>query len=248
MYQEIDLPGVGTLWRSAAREAAAVIPADGCADIILRDDALVVAGPSTRSIVAAGSNQGETLGLRFAPGMAGSALGIRPSEIRNSVVSAEDVLSAELRESSAALLREVWGVPSRDVSVAGERAAVHLRLRRGFTPDGVGQRGRSDDHRWIGAAQAAARRGDSAAALASLLGYSERQLQRRMVAQFGYGYAALRRVVRAAHAQSLIREGMPLAGAASLSGFSDQAHLTREFRELVGQTPSEFATRARDGR
>lgn len=247
MYQEIDLPGIGTLWRSTASETPAVIPADGCADIILRDDALVVAGPSTRSIVAAGPASSETRGLRFPPGMASTALGIVPGEVRNRVVAAEDVLSAQLRASSAAFLRDAWADPTSGAQAASARSEGYARRRQGFTPGNVQLLGRSEDHRWVDAARAAAHRGDSAATLAALLGYSERQLQRRMVAQFGYGYAVLRRVVRAGHAQSLIRAGAPLAGAASLSGFSDQAHLTREFRELVGQTPSEFAARAHTG-
>ena len=42
-------------------------------------------------------------------------------------------------------------------------------------------------------------------------------------------------------AKSLLRQGSPLANTAYSTGFVDQAHLTRRFKQLVGVTPGEFA-------
>lgn len=47
MYREAVIPGLGTLWASDPSGAVSRIPADGCADIILRDDELIVAGPAS---------------------------------------------------------------------------------------------------------------------------------------------------------------------------------------------------------
>ena len=50
-------------------------------------------------------------------------------------------------------------------------------------------------------------------------------------------YVSLRRV---RHAQALLRQGAPLALAASESGFCDQSHLSRRFKRLCGMTPGEY--------
>ncbi|MCW3099951.1 MAG: AraC family transcriptional regulator [Chthonomonadaceae bacterium] len=42
----------------------------------------------------------------------------------------------------------------------------------------------------------------------------------------------------------IARDGLPLADAAHLVGFSDQSHFTRKFKRLVGTTPHVFATDA----
>jgi len=50
-------------------------------------------------------------------------------------------------------------------------------------------------------------------------------------------YVSLRRV---RHAQALLRQGAPLALAASESGFCDQSHLSRRFKRLCGMTPGQY--------
>jgi AraC-like DNA-binding protein len=43
-----------------------------------------------------------------------------------------------------------------------------------------------------------------------------------------------------AAAQQAISSGASLAEAAGLAGFSDQSHMSREFRRTYGMTPGEF--------
>ena len=72
------------------------------------------------------------------------------------------------------------------------------------------------------------------------LGLSERQLHRRCVAAVGYGPVLLRRVLRFRRFVSRIDAGGAsgdLAGLAAEAGYADQAHLTRESRELAGLPP-----------
>lgn len=45
---------------------------------------------------------------------------------------------------------------------------------------------------------------------------------------------------RVRHAQALLRQGAPLALAASESGFCDQSHLSRRFKRLCGMTPGQY--------
>ncbi|MEU4665925.1 helix-turn-helix domain-containing protein, partial [Micromonospora chalcea] len=65
-----------------------------------------------------------------------------------------------------------------------------------------------------------------------------RALHRRSLTLFGYGPKTLARILRMRRALDLARAGAPLAEVAARSGYADQAHLTREVRELAGLPPS----------
>ncbi len=45
---------------------------------------------------------------------------------------------------------------------------------------------------------------------------------------------------RVRHAQTLLRQGMPLASVASAVGFCDQSHLSRRFKHLCSMTPGQY--------
>jgi AraC-like DNA-binding protein len=70
--------------------------------------------------------------------------------------------------------------------------------------------------------------------LAWSLGLSARQLHRRSLAAFGYGPKVLHRVLRFDRAVKLAWGGVPFADIAHRTGYADQAHLSREVRELAG--------------
>jgi len=215
----------------------AVLPADGCADLILLDDELIVAGPSTRALLTRGS-AGGAVGVRFAPGLAGRSLGIDPGEIRDRGVSATDVLSRDLRRRAESALRRLAGNAD---PIANGRAADAMRSLTLPAELGIEfDRAQLMTARMV---RAAAGRGHSAEQTAELLGYSVRQFRRRMSSAFGYGYAELRRVSRVHRALAAIRSGASLSEAAQLGGFSDQPHLTREFRVIAGATPAQFSGR-----
>ena len=74
--------------------------------------------------------------------------------------------------------------------------------------------------------------------------YSERQLHRRCVAAVGYGPVLLRRVLRFRQFVSRIDAGAAcgdLGVLAAEAGYADQAHLTRESRDLAGLPPAALA-------
>lgn len=74
--------------------------------------------------------------------------------------------------------------------------------------------------------------------LAAELGWSRRHLVTRFTAEFGLAPKRAARLFRFQHARSLVTRGVPLADTAARSGFADQAHLTREWRSLAGQSPT----------
>ena len=76
--------------------------------------------------------------------------------------------------------------------------------------------------------------------LATEVGWSRRYLAARFGEAVGLPPKAIGRLIRVAHAARRVRAGDPLADIAYESGYADQSHFNRDFRELVGCTPTEF--------
>ncbi len=242
VYTEGSLGCGRTVWRSRGA-AAAVIPADGCIDVILRGDDVHLAGPSTACIPTS-PDVGETIGIRFDPGLAARVLRFNPAEVRD------------------------LAAPLRDV-VGAARAAEVARVLRALRSFGTAPRVdllTSPADGWAGLVRRAAAARAGAAEVAGEIGWSTRHLRRRMLATFGYGYGALVRVARMRRALSLLGPGSgspagpaatrwlsrattkerpepkpSLAAVAHAAGYADQAHMTRDFRLLVGRTPAQVA-------
>ena len=87
------------------------------------------------------------------------------------------------------------------------------------------------------------------AELAGLLAVSERTLHRLAARYLGLTPYALLRRRRIQEAAEAVREraDVPLADLAAELGFTDHAHLTREFRQVIGITPAAYRARAREG-
>src|SRR5204862_5422263 len=68
-------------------------------------------------------------------------------------------------------------------------------------------------------------------------GMSPRQFRRRCLEESGLAPKQLCRVLRFRHACSLGERGLPWGLIAAETGYFDQAHLIRDFREFTGNTP-----------
>jgi AraC-like DNA-binding protein len=82
--------------------------------------------------------------------------------------------------------------------------------------------------------------------MASEVGMSRYQLVRAFASEVGmppYAWLAQHRVARA---RALLEEGRGLAETAAITGFADQAHLTRWFRRVVGVTPGVYRNSVQD--
>ena len=226
MYSEVRLSGASTLWRSVGGAGHAVIPADGCVDLILRDGRVDVAGPSTRWLETAPDGTDGSTGLRLAPGRAAHVLRIDLATIADQLVPLDDLAAA----GHARRLRETM---LRVASRSGRHEAVSRIAALG-----------DESAPWIDGARRFAFYAGPARDAAASLGMSERTFRRRMLATFGYGYASLVRLERARRAQRMLRSGSSIADAAAAAGFADQPHLSREFQRLVGRSPAQFALSA----
>lgn len=76
--------------------------------------------------------------------------------------------------------------------------------------------------------------------LAALAGMSRYQLVRAVKRATGLSPLAWRQNARIGRARSLLRDGMPIAEAASSLGFADQSHFHRVFRSHVAATPGAY--------
>ncbi|MGH9226196.1 MAG: DUF6597 domain-containing transcriptional factor [Acidimicrobiales bacterium] len=208
----------------APGRSVSVLP-DACSDLIWHEgDGALVAGPDTAAWDVVLEPGTVLLGVRFLPGAGGPALRLPLDEVRNQRVPIADAVPS----LSSALPADL---PADQALV--RLLTVAARMVGDGPPDG--------------AVQAAARLlADPATRLPALtdhVGISERQLRRRFHESVGYGPKTLQRVLRLrAFVASAATQG-DLAGLAAKAGYADQAHLTRECRDLTGVTPAVLAAR-----
>lgn len=87
-------------------------------------------------------------------------------------------------------------------------------------------------------------RGATVQQVADEVGYSRRHLRDLVVAESGVSPKQVQRLARFARGHELARDpSRSLAAVAAEAGYSDQAHLTREWRELAGVGPGEWRRR-----
>lgn len=77
-------------------------------------------------------------------------------------------------------------------------------------------------------------------------GTSQRQLERQFREDVGLTPKTFSRIVRLQAALRRVRQGSPLTDVALACGFYDQAHMTRDFRELASMSPGVWQTHAGD--
>lgn len=222
MYTELGLGGGRAIWRSSG-SAGAVIPADGCVDLIFRDEEVFVAGPSTCWIETHADTGSGSLGLRLPPGSAKSILGLDLNEIKDQFALLNDLAGPKVTRPARNLLHRA----TTKWTDAPELFASFMAQSGKEQPWASTIR----DHAW---------RGTPPGQVAELLDWSPRTFRRRMLEEFGYPYLTLVRINRAERAQELLRAGTSPIEAAGIVGYADQSHLSREFQVLVGASPGQF--------
>ncbi|WP_091091668.1 helix-turn-helix transcriptional regulator [Micromonospora nigra] len=223
MYRERPAGIAGaTLWTSTAPVDVGptrVLP-DGCLDLLWSSRAgLLVAGPDRTAFLSVSAPGERWVGLRLPPGVGPAVLGTPAVELRDRRVSLADLWGARVVAPLAERAQTDAG------SVLVEVAARRLRAAGG--PDPLGAR--------VAAALTA---GATVAATAARVGLEPRVLHRRSRHLFGYGPKTLARILRMRRALELARTGTALAEVAVRCGYADQAHLTRDVRDLAGVPPT----------
>ncbi len=213
-YVERPAAGLDCVWRrtSTTPTTGRVVP-DGCTDLIWSSSGeLFVAGPDTVGHLTT-MGPGDLFGVRFGPGVGPSALGVPAHVLRDLRVPLD-----ELWGRSAAL-QDALATAADPCEVLADVARARLRT----TPPDP-----------LTSAITSAVDVTTVARLADDLGLSTRQLHRRSLDAFGYGPKVLHRVLRFDRAVKLAWTGVPFADIAYRTGYADQAHLSREVKDLAG--------------
>ncbi|MET7470834.1 helix-turn-helix transcriptional regulator [Micromonospora sp. NPDC005222] len=248
MYREWGVAGIpgGVLWGSVSGGGETRVLPDGCLDLLWSSrSGLLVAGPDRTAHLSRSEPGDRWVGLRLPPGTGPAVFGVPAEELRDRRVPLADLwgrAAAEVTERvETALAAPIRNDGPDAVSAADAHAAAAAavltrvardRLRAAGGPDPLGAR--------VAARLAA---GATVAATAAEVGLGPRALHRRSRALFGYGPKTLARILRMRRALDLAHTGAPLAEVAVRSGYADQAHLTREVRELAGVPPTRLLDR-----
>ena len=241
MYREYQAPSalagmVECFWRRDLSEdrgddRAVVLP-DGRIDLVwIVGGEPLIAGPQTRFVPRPLDPPARAVGARFHPSVAARLLGLPAHELvdRHVALAAIDTArAAALRRRLPALLGPDEAPSAIGIALAGWLAAAE-----------------APDRSMRAAVRLLDAPGASVAAVSRAVGFSERELRRRFRDAVGYGPKTLQRVLRFQRVLAGLapRNGSPesLARLAASAGYSDQAHMSRETRELSGLTPLELA-------
>jgi AraC-like DNA-binding protein len=193
-----------------------VIP-DGCSDVIVfAGGPAVIVGP-TMEVALPTLDPGTHLrGLRLRTGAVAAVLGCPGTELRDLTVP----LDAVVQEQAAQEIAEaIW-----ETRPPGSLFPVELDPR---VQHAVQFLWRSSE--------------ESVTSVAEEVGVTERHLRRLLLDHTGLRPRSVQRVGRLQRFLRLADNEWPttkLGVLAALAGYSDQAHLTREVRELAGMTPT----------
>ncbi|HEY7627074.1 MAG TPA: helix-turn-helix transcriptional regulator, partial [Ilumatobacteraceae bacterium] len=212
-----------TVWTRVADGSASWILPDGCIDVLWNGHELTIAGPDTIAHRAHPPRGTRFAALRFASGVAPIVLGVAAEGLRDERPDLADVIDADDADRLTEVLLATDQPTSELERWAGRRLA---------------QAGGRD--RTMSRVAALIGEGRTVAEVAAEVGFSERQLNRRSLASFGYGPKVLARVLRLQRAMSSVRGGMSLVDAALVAGYADQAHFAHEVRALTGQSASQL--------
>lgn len=212
-----DLPHVAVLWEQRVDDdhRQLVIP-DPCADVVCYDDGSVrLMGPTANATTEKLPAGSRIRGLRLRPGAVRIALGVPGEHVRDTSLPLYDVVDRPLANL---LSRTAFG----DL-----RALTALRS------------GWPVADRRVASAVARLRSGADVDEVTAATGLSGRQLRRLVVEHCGVGPKELHRIARLHRFLHVTEQrGTPLADAAALVGWADQAHLTRDVKKLSGLTPA----------
>lgn len=255
-YREITptptlAPFVRCIWRlhgtGGSGSAEPIIP-DGCAEIVInvgdpfvrhmpdgswhRQPLRLVAGQITRALTLEPSGRIDIWGIRFHPWCAATFLGASASELRDDLVSLDDV--ARPLDDAVSVVGEARSEAAAQSTLIDSlmQRASRLEVPSAHVP------------RLVTFASASSET-TSVSRLARQAGVSSRRIQSLFRDQVGLSPKQLLRITRFQRALRLARARPELSWGrvAQLAGFYDQAHLIHDSQTIAGCTPRELVDR-----
>jgi AraC-like DNA-binding protein len=207
-----------------------VLP-DACVDLVFfQGESPAVIGPWTEAFVADLAPGTRITGVRFQPGKAAAVLGLPACELTNRQEAVRDIWSAGARAPFAGV--------GEMATFRAARFALEDALLRHLRNVEAADSGVEAAVDWI-ARHPSAR----VEKLSEFAGISGRQMHRRFSAAVGYGPKTFQSILRFQRLLYLASTGAVdrgLADLASLAGYSDQSHMTREVRRFAGKSPRQL--------
>lgn len=248
-------PYVRRFWQVEERASSPAprierIVADGCMELVVHlgdryaridgrgrarlQPRVLLAGQLEGPLLLRPGRASELCAIRFQPWGAAALLGVAPRELRGETPALDALLGTEAERLADALAGARGPHARFAVLIRWCRARIH-RSRR--IPAAV-----------VAAVQLAERSAGKLRVddLAARTGHGRRRLERAFDAWVGLAPKVLLRVQRVQGVLATLRdENVPaLAALALRAGFTDQAHLTREFHKLVGLAPTAYLREA----
>lgn len=242
---------VKAIWRARGTrqefETPEPIVPDGCVEIVFNlGDRFInaetgelqprdlLAGQMTRPVIALPTGEVDLIGVRFKTGRAGAALRIPMWRLQDQLIAASDVV-----RGLAQLADDL-----RNTSREHRLDRLGRALDEAIDPVDTGALNTVDHALEI---ISASRGAVAIEAVARRVGVTRRHLERQFREYVGLRAKHVARIARVHSALDLLKQQPALSGAeiAAACGYSDQAHLIRECRELAGQTPQRLKTTER---
>lgn len=217
-------------WNAVPTGRHRLVP-DACLDVVwLSSGEIMLCGPEVSAWTFQLPPGVRAAGVRFRPGVVPALFGVGADTLLDRRVPWAEFVG----EAAAAAMSAELSLAENDE----QRLAVWHRavaaLAASATPDPVAEAVLA-----LVVRQPRVRAAD----VASSVGLTTRQLQRRCLHSFGYGAATLARIVRFHRfwsAASLAAAGTPIAAIAHDAGYADHAHLVRDCRAITGLPPGRF--------
>lgn len=198
--------------------------------IAAEEGRLLVHGIGRRPFFRHLTGRGHTLGVSFLPGLFRPVLGRRVSTIADQVVPAQELLRVDDRPAAERILSSA---DPKEMAAAMESYLLAV----GLPSDPVAE----DVRRWVALAEDD-RSITRAEQLADHAGLSLRSLQRLFSEYVGIGPKWVVQRFRVLEVAARAHSGdVDWAAVAAELDFSDQAHLVRTFRDVVGAPPATYA-------
>lgn len=244
---DVDLGGPGVHRGVPSVSSTFVLPLDDPLDVGWADDPRsrresawsVASGLHTRPVHVRHAGRQRGVQLALTPAGTRALFGVPAGELAGQLVGLDELAprlaSLPDRVADAAAAASDPGDGVRRAAAVVQRALAEA-LGRGREPAVRAE---------VGRALARLTLGVPASVVADEVGYSRRRLHTLVVAETGLSPTGFRRVARFARARRIITRtarSAPgtwrLADVAAAAGYADQAHLTREFVDLAGCTPT----------
>jgi AraC-like DNA-binding protein len=194
----------------------------------------IVHGPQSSYYVTGPKPRGQVIGVSFQAGMAGAILGVPLDELQDRHVGIEDIWGSRATDLRERLATAPTAQAAIDIL---ERALIARMQRPLLLHPAVAQALRP----------ALLKSALRVAEIQQRSGYSPRHFIELFRSNVGLAPKQFYRIQRFSTALARIaRGGIGLADVAISSGYADQAHLSREFRELAGVSPSAYHPPAAD--